>query len=300
MLKKARWITGSLIIALLICLCAPVFAVSPSPELVPDTYWAPAGETEIRFKVVSDGKDACPLESYTYMSYAPWKGNLIYAPVEAYREATAKQAEVTGMDEKKKEFTILFHKPGRYLVGGRTIYILDPKNKKLAAIAAELEDAIRKCRGKNEKETASQLRKWIVKKVRYGEEYSDYPEREQYEDLIGILTGKRAICTGYASLYRLMAKSCGIQVFSVSGTVRKNGSGHVISLNRLDGKWSYTDITWEDNGSSCRGKYFAMDEKTLKKYFEFPDYGDPEWVDICQYWFSSPEKTAELDRILDR
>lgn len=295
MLTGAKLVKMSLIFVLLLCLSVPVFASSET--FFSDRTWALGGEVEIRFKILSDEKipdDLSPLDWYG-VSRAPWEDNLMYASMEAYHAVTPDDVEIINYDEAKSELTLLFHKPGRYFVQDTFIYIFDPQNETLAAIGAELNDAVKKCRGKNEKETASSLRKWIVRRIQYGNDSSDYPERGQYEDPIGVLLGGKAICVGYSYLYEMMARQCGIKAFSYGLEIRKTGAGHVINLNRLDGVWSFTDVTWEDNGKSSRNKYFAMSEKQLLKYCNITD----DCSQFYPFWFSSPEKTAELDRRLE-
>ena len=258
--------------------------------------WSSCGEVEIRFRTINNHYGENDYEDGIRRSliWEPWDGHLEYGDYEAQKPATPDQAEIIRIDARKKEYTVLFHQPGRYFIDGVRVYILDPENETLATVASGLTRAAEECRGRNEKETASLVRNWIVRNIQYGEEFADYPEREQYEDPIGVLIGGKAICTGYANLYMLMAETCGIRTTVLTVETRKTGGGHQINLNRLDGEWSFTDVTWDDGGKKSRNQYFAMDEKRMNKYYMIPDYNE-----FYSRWFSSPEQIMKLNSILD-
>ena len=290
---KTRSVAICLMIVLLLSVVAPAFAFYDSVADKP--LCVLGGEVEIHFKVISDNPIYNSADAIrTSLYWEPWETNMLYEKYSEYSDATQDQAEITSINEQGTEYTVLFHKPGRYQIGDARVYILDPENEALAAVGTELCEAIEQCQGKNQKETASLLRKWIVKKIKYGNDSSDYPERAQYDDPIGVLITGKALCTGYSALYQLMAEMCGIRATTLTVEVKRNREGHVLNLNRLDGEWSFTDVTWEDGGSSCKNTYFAMDEKKMNKYFTIPDY-----VEIYHAWFSSPEQIQKLNNLLD-
>ena len=290
---KKCLVIGWFVAALLICFISTAFAFN---ETVADKpLWAIGGEVEIRFRTIVNyladySEDMIRSSIYR----APWGENLLYAGCEEYKPVTPEEAEIININEQKKEYTIIFHKPGRYQIVDIMMYILDPENETLVEIGKELNDAVEECKGKNEKETASLLRKWIVNRIQYGDDSSDYPERAQYDDPIGVLIGRKAICTGYAGLYQLLTEACGIWSKTLTVEVKRNKGGHVINMNRLDEEWSFTDVTWEDAGRKCKNQYFAMNEKKMKKYYSIPDYED-----FYYNWFSSPEQIERLNNLLD-
>ena len=294
-MKKARWISACLIVILLGICAMPAFAFEEG--LVADRYWALGGEVKIRFKVIDRDVSEKDFELFvsSCVDRAPWKNNLKYAPYNQYKMAKPEEAEVIDSDVKKKEFTVIFHKPGRYFVSMGSIvdiYIFDPNNKTLKAVAKELSSAAETCRAKTEKKTAALIRNWIVKTIQYGGDDTDFPERGQYEDPIGALISGKAVCVGYARLFQLMAETCGIRTLAI-GAETKKGEGHMLNLSRLDGVWSYTDVTWDDGGKTSRNTYFAMDRKKAGRYYTTLDY------EYYRKWFSSSKETNKLNKLLD-
>lgn len=60
----------------------------------------------------------------------------------------------------------------------------------------------------------------------------------------GAIVDKRAVCDGYSKAYQYLLQCVGIQSYIVSGTSK--GQNHAWNLVRLDGKYYYTDVTWDD------------------------------------------------------
>ena len=60
----------------------------------------------------------------------------------------------------------------------------------------------------------------------------------------GAIVEKRAVCEGYAESYQYLLHLCGIQSYFVAGF--SNDEAHAWNLVRLDGKYYYTDTTWDD------------------------------------------------------
>ena len=273
----------------LVCAAFPAFAMDGFAMDKPR--WAPQGEVEISFRNLTGDQYSSAENVMSSILRASWEDHLLYADFEDMKQAEKSEAEVIRCNKQGTEFTVLFHKPGRYQVCGVDIYIFDPDNAQLAALAVEINDAVNECRGPNEKETARRLKSWIVSRIKYGDDRSEYPERNQYDDPIAVLIRKEGICTGYSNLYRLMAETAGLKVFSQDVTIKKDGAGHKLNLNRLDGEWSFTDVTWsKGNGDH----YFAMSEEELNRYAEVPSYSEDYYR-----WFSSPEQIRELNGIID-
>ena len=284
---KKFWVWLLAVMSLL-CAAFPAFALDSYALDKPR--WAPHGEVEISFRDLTDNQYFSAEAVRSSILRASWDDHFLYADWDDMQPAGEHEAEVTQCNPQGTAFTVLFHEPGRYQVCGVNVYIFDPNNEQLAALAEVINDAVTKCRGKNEKETARNLKNWIVKRISYGDEWSDYPERYLYDDPVAALIREKAICVGYTNLYRLLAETAGLKVFAQEVTIKKSGSGHMLNLIRLDGKWCFTDITWsKGNGDS----YFAMDEKKLNRYAEIPSYCEDYYR-----WFSPPERIMELDEII--
>ena len=66
---------------------------------------------------------------------------------------------------------------------------------------------------------------------------------------------KKGVCKGYAELFRLMCLQAGIRTESVTG-LATSGPGqqdyelHMWSRSKINGKWYYTDVTFNDGAGS--------------------------------------------------
>ena len=60
----------------------------------------------------------------------------------------------------------------------------------------------------------------------------------------GALVDGRAVCEGYAEAYQILLEKVGIMSYVVRGM--GNGESHAWNLVRLDGKYYYSDLTWDD------------------------------------------------------
>lgn len=95
---------------------------------------------------------------------------------------------------------------------------------------------------------------WIVSHVRYdGAVYSGghYSSEAQYAGRI--LQSRRAVCSGFALLYKQLLGQAGVEVTTVKGYARytdsqagfsTGGIDHEWNAVKLDGDWYLLDITW--------------------------------------------------------
>ncbi len=74
-----------------------------------------------------------------------------------------------------------------------------------------------------------------------------------------------SVCQGYAAMFNMLCKKCGIVVMGITG--KGHGAGtteeHIWSLTMLDGEWSHTDVTYGDPLPDRAGRY-------LIEYFNVP------------------------------
>ncbi len=168
--------------------------------------------------------------------------------------------------------TIRFLIPGAYYLNGQDEYFfaLDPDDEAQAAAAALLDEALETCRRDTEKETAKALHDWEAKRLSYDNESYRHQRQDGfpgYDDcaqcpIASLLRGK-AVCGGYAHLYNLLLNSAGIHSYFVVGwNTERARFEHAWNLCRLDGEWSYTDVTWDDQKGE---KYFAKSYETFLK-----------------------------------
>ncbi|MBR6871980.1 MAG: hypothetical protein IKN17_00570 [Ruminococcus sp.] len=83
----------------------------------------------------------------------------------------------------------------------------------------------------------------------------EYQHDPDSETPYGALVNNKAICTGYALTFNLLAEMAGIKCVTVVGT-NKEGEEHLWNKVKLDdGKWYGVDMTWDDMHSDTGDLY---------------------------------------------
>lgn len=110
-----------------------------------------------------------------------------------------------------------------------------------------------------------------------------YQETSNSHGSYGALVEGVAVCEGYAEAYQVLLEKVGIMSYVVRGW--GGGERHAWNLVRLDGKFYYTDLTWDDAGSETEKPIFYAYFNMPEKYF-FDHTADdiyeilPECVDV--------------------
>ena len=100
-------------------------------------------------------------------------------------------------------------------------------------------------------EKEMQIIKYLVATVTYDsdEANDDTPFLNDSYKAYGALVNHKAVCSGYAKAFDLLAKYCGLITFIVTGeainSANQNGA-HAWNQICLDGEWYNVDVTWED------------------------------------------------------
>lgn len=81
-------------------------------------------------------------------------------------------------------------------------------------------------------------------------------------NVVGALTGRGAVCDGYAKTYALLMRELGIPCIFVDGTA--NGQPHAWNMICLDGVWYSVDPTWNDGGRQPLS-YFGQDPELFAR-----------------------------------
>ncbi len=110
-----------------------------------------------------------------------------------------------------------------------------------------------------------------------------YQEASNAHSSYGALVEGVAVCEGYAEAYQVLLEEVGIMSYVVRGW--GGGERHAWNLVRLDGKYYYTDVTWDDAGTGTEKPifyaYFNMPEKYFGDHTADDTYGIlPECVDV--------------------
>lgn len=127
---------------------------------------------------------------------------------------------------------------------------------------------------------------WIIAHINYDEQAAERNKRSN-RSLDDVLRRKKALCMGYAQLFREMCRLAGIEAFVINGYVRDLEAGgemleepnHSWNAALLAGKWYLFDPTWghgSREGIHFPGNdpYFAAPPKSLIKT-HLP--GNPMW-----------------------
>lgn len=88
-------------------------------------------------------------------------------------------------------------------------------------------------------------------------------DADNAHNIIGSLGGKSAVCDGYAKAFQYLLYRAGIQSHIVSGTAA--GGGHAWNLVRIDGRYYYADITWDDQTDHTYNAYLNITTSELEK-----------------------------------
>ena len=208
---------------------------------------------------------------WEHISYRPWdaenhwyydiyqtlSGELIGDPDNVL---TANHLSIVEAAEDWSTFTVEIHDPGRYTFTDGyypvNFYLISPDQTEPAAMAAEMEAAVEKAKkAPTEKETAKQLYQWIRSKAKYNYptwNWTSNPEKSKaterdiqtsWDPIGGLIYGK-LVCGGYSYTYDLLMHQAGLTDFSVNGMILPSYESHCWNVNRLDGEWTYTDVTW--------------------------------------------------------
>ena len=159
--------------------------------------------------------------------------------------------------------------------GSTTVSYIEPEylfhRSKTAAAKSALESMAEKMleglSGKSEYDKALIIHDRLAERVVYAPTDND-------QTAYGAIVEGEAVCAGYARAYHYLLSKVGITAWSVQGesinpsTDKKES--HRWNMVKLDGKWYYTDVTWDDQEGLLYHNYF---NRTLS-YFNkthFPD-----------------------------
>ena len=90
----------------------------------------------------------------------------------------------------------------------------------------------------------------------------DYTFTSNDQNAYGALVEGKAVCSGYARAYQHLMNKVGIPTWFVTGTSNNPTTGaavgHAWNLVKIDGKWYYTDVTWDDQGETIYYEYLNI------------------------------------------
>lgn len=123
---------------------------------------------------------------------------------------------------------------------------------------------------------------WVAKNIRY-DDYAFNARKGSFSEPESVLKNRRAVCDGYALLYKALGEAMGLEVEKVSGYAKGFGyapghrfarTNHAWNAVKLNGRWILVDPTWAaGSGKPVNGKL-----KTIYQY-------DPYWFDVEPHAF---------------
>ena len=261
--------------------------------------WVVGEEATVSFRLYSNRQDRytkmTPEEFLAEnMQYYPYleEDGYYYIDTTAIREDMVRNPEIPALSElvtveeaaeDLSSFTLTFHVPGEYYFLDyfhTPFYLISPEQEAPAAMAAEMEAAVEKAKSApTEKQAAKSLFNWIRKKVKYNYsawKWFDNPDKvtdrdmQAAQDAINALLYGKCVCGGYSNIYTALMQQAGIRQFNIGGNILPDYEGHAWNINRLDGAWSQTDVTWNlfDQSMAQMSKIREfIHEKILKGFF---------------------------------
>ena len=158
----------------------------------------------------------------------------------------------------KLTISLTYSMTGSSLTSAKSAY-----NSKVSELTSDLD-------GKSDYEKAKILHDRLCDTVTYVSTNND-------QNAYGALVEGKAVCNGYARAYQHLLKEVGIPAWYVRGVsvnpATNTQIGHAWNTAKLDGKWYYTDVTWDDQGATIFYEYLNVTtEKIMKDHALDPEY----------------------------
>jgi transglutaminase/protease-like cytokinesis protein 3 len=94
----------------------------------------------------------------------------------------------------------------------------------------------------SEKEKCRAIFRWISNNIKY--EFDVLNNKKECEDPLLVYKRKKAVCGGYAALFKAMCDEAKIKCLDISGEVLPGHDSHAWNIVLLDGSWYIMDVTW--------------------------------------------------------
>lgn len=112
---------------------------------------------------------------------------------------------------------------------------------------------------------AKLLHDYLLETVRYDEfAYRFDLDDQRIHDFTGAFFDQAAVCSGYASAYRMLLDAAGIENYYVSGTGQAYATAkkdHAWNIIKLGSHYYHVDSTWDDQTASIlQHRYFALSD----------------------------------------
>ncbi len=129
----------------------------------------------------------------------------------------------------------------------------------------------------------------------------EYQPTANDQHVYGALIEGKAVCAGYARAYQLLLHKVGIPGWYVKGSgVNSSGSvvSHAWNLVSIDGKWYYTDVTWDDQGDTTYHAYLNLPYEVMGEdhtVLEFKEVLPNAVSTDANYFYKNQRDLASFD-----
>ncbi len=131
-----------------------------------------------------------------------------------------------------------------------------------SAYNAKVDELTKGLSGKSDYEKSKIIHDRLIDTVTYVSTNND-------QNAYGALVEGKAVCNGYARAYQHLMNEAGIPTWFVRGSSINPTTGipigHAWNIVKLDGKWYYTDVTWDDQGENTFYEYLNITTAKMKQ-----------------------------------
>lgn len=103
-----------------------------------------------------------------------------------------------------------------------------------------------------------------------------------HQNAYGALVEGKAVCAGYSKAYQYLLNKVGIPAWCIYGTSINPATNleesHEWNLVCLDGKWYYSDVTWDDQGDYRFYTYLNMTSSQLGENHKFSNFEEYKYL----------------------
>ena len=103
-----------------------------------------------------------------------------------------------------------------------------------------------------------------------------------HQNAYGALVEGKAVCAGYSKAYQYLLNRVGITAWCVYGTSINPAThleeSHEWNLVSIDGKWYYSDVTWDDQGDYRFYMHLNMNSSQLSESHKFSNFEEYKYL----------------------
>ena len=95
-----------------------------------------------------------------------------------------------------------------------------------------------------------------------------------YQSIVSILTTGKSVCCGYTKLFQVILNRLNINATSFydNDFIDNSSYGHIWNAVKLDNKWYYVDVTWDDNDIDKYYYFLNSKDEFYQTHTEINDY----------------------------